>query len=51
MSRHTYTPAFKTKVVLEKKNTQMLKTIGQLTLERDFLRDCFRLTGQEIPPI
>ena len=27
---------------LEKKNTQMLKTIGQLTLERDFLQDCFR---------
>ena len=24
---------------LEKKNTQMLKTIGQLTLERDFLQD------------
>jgi transposase-like protein len=34
---------------LEKKNTQMLKTIGQLTLERDFLQDCFRRTGQEIP--
>jgi transposase-like protein len=34
---------------LEKKNNQMLKTIGQLTLERDFLQDCFRRTGQEIP--
>ena len=34
---------------LEKKNTQMLKTIGQLTLERDFLQDCFRRTGQEVP--
>ena len=34
---------------LEKKNTQMLKTIGQLTLERDFLQDCFRRAGKEIP--
>ena len=36
-------------VALEKKNTQMLKTIGQLTLERDFLQDCFRRAGGEIP--
>ena len=28
---------------------QMLKTIGQLTLERDFLQDCFRRTGRVIP--
>ena len=28
---------------------QMLKTIGQLTLERDFLKDCFRRTGRNIP--
>jgi transposase-like protein len=34
---------------LEKRNTQMLKTIGQLTLERDFLQDCFRRAGEEIP--
>jgi len=27
----------------------MLKTIGQLTLERDFLQDWFRLTGEEVP--
>ena len=27
----------------------MLKTIGQLTLERDFLQDCFRRTGRAIP--
>jgi len=27
----------------------MLKTIGQLTLERDFLQDCFRLSGEPIP--
>lgn len=35
--------------VLEKRNNQMLKTIGQLTLERDFLQDCFRRAGEEIP--
>ena len=34
---------------LEKKNEQMLKTIGQLTLERDFLQDCFRQRGYAIP--
>ncbi len=27
----------------------MLKTIGQLTLERDFLQDCFRRTWWEVP--
>ena len=37
--------------VLEKQNTQMLKTIGQLTLERDFLQDCFRRTGRPIPKL
>ena len=36
---------------LEKQNTQMLKTIGQLTLERDFLQDCFRKTGRPIPKL
>jgi len=34
---------------LEKKNTKMLKTIGQLTVERDFLQDCFRECGLPIP--
>lgn len=34
---------------LEKQRTQMLKTIGQLILERDFLQDCFRKTGKPIP--
>ena len=34
---------------LEKKQKQMLSTIGQLTLERDFLRDCFRLSGDPVP--
>ena len=32
-----------------KEVSQMLKTIGQLTLERDFLQDCFRRTGRAIP--
>lgn len=35
--------------VLEKQNEKMLRTIGQLTLERDFLQDCFRLSGNPIP--
>lgn len=32
-----------------KEVARMLKTIGQLTLERDFLQDCFRRTGRAIP--
>ena len=32
-----------------KETARMLKTIGQLTLERDFLQDCFRRTGRSIP--
>ena len=32
-------------VNLKKESDQMLKTIGQLTLERDFLQDCFRQCG------
>lgn len=31
--------------------SQMLRTIGQLTLERDFLQDCFRQAGEAIPRI
>ena len=34
---------------LEKDRERMLKTIGQLTLERDFLQDCFRRVGRPIP--
>ena len=34
---------------LEKKQQQMLSTIGQLTLERDFLQDAFRRTGRPVP--
>lgn len=33
---------------LKKKNDQMLKIIGQLTLERDFLQNCFRKAGEPI---
>ena len=34
---------------LEKKQKQMLSTIGQLSLERDFLQDAFRRTGRPVP--
>lgn len=30
----------------KKEKARMLKAIGQLTLERDFLQDCFRRTGR-----
>ena len=36
---------------LNKKNDQILKTIGQLTLERDFLQDCFRQVGEVLPKL
>ncbi len=36
---------------LKKQQEQMLKTIGQLTLERDFLQECFRKNGQRIPQL
>lgn len=36
---------------LKKSNSRMLKTIGQLTLERDFLQDCFRQLGEEPPKL
>ena len=35
--------------VQRKETARMLKTIGQLTLERDFLQDCFRRTGEAVP--
>ena len=34
---------------LKKETDQMLKTIGQLTLERDFLQGCFRQCGLRVP--
>lgn len=33
----------------EKEPDKMLKTIGQLTIESNFLQDCFRAVGQPIP--
>lgn len=36
---------------LKKEQAQMLKTIGQLTLERDFFQDCFRAAGKPIPKL
>ena len=34
---------------LKRETDQMLKTIGQLTLERDFLQGCFRQCGLPVP--
>ncbi|MEA4922995.1 MAG: transposase [Eubacteriaceae bacterium] len=36
---------------LERDRERMLKTIGQITLERDFLQDCFRNSGYPIPKL
>ena len=36
---------------LEQERNQMLKTIGQLTLERDFLQDVFRRSGYPVPTL
>ena len=35
----------------KKKREKMLKTIGQLTIERNFLQNCFRAVGQPIPGV
>ena len=35
----------------QRKNDQMLKTIGQLTLERDSLQGCFRQIGEAVPSL
>lgn len=43
--------ARKKEVSMKKENDRMLKTIGQVTLERDFLQDCFRECGLEIPKL
>ena len=34
-----------------KKRDKMLKTIGQLTVERNFLQDCFRAVGKPVPEL
>ena len=36
---------------LKKETDRMLKTIGQLTLERDFLQGCFRRSGLPVPEL
>lgn len=36
---------------LEEERTAMLKTIVQLTLERDFFQDCFRRAGAPVPDL
>lgn len=41
----------KKEAALEEERNTMLKTIGQLTLERDFLQDCFRKSGTAIPDV
>ena len=35
----------------EKERDKMLKTIGQLTVERNFLQDCFRAVGKPVPEL
>ena len=41
--------AHKKEVALKKEKEQMLKTIGQLTLERDFIQGAFRDCGLPVP--
>ena len=36
---------------LNKENARMGKAIDQLTLERDFLKDCFRQVGAPLPKL
>ena len=38
----------KKEVALEQERVRMLKTIGQLTMERDFLQDVFRRNGYPV---
>ncbi len=41
--------ARKKEVALKKEKEQMLKTIGQLTMERDFIQGAFRDCGLPVP--
>ncbi len=43
--------ARKKEVSLKKEQEQMLRTIGQLTLERDYLQGVFRQSGLPIPKL
>lgn len=36
---------------VKKERDKMLKTIGQLIIERNFLQDCFRTVGLPIPEL
>ena len=36
---------------LKKEAESMLKKIGQLTMERDFLQECFRRSGYAVPEL
>lgn len=36
---------------LARDNDRMCKTVGQLTLERNFLQDCFRQVGAPLPAL
>lgn len=36
---------------LKRDNDRMRKTVGQLTLERNFLQDCFRQVGAPLPTL
>ncbi len=48
-STKAFRQARKQEEAQRKEVSRMLKTIGQLTLERDFLQDCFRRTGRAVP--
>ena len=48
-SRKEETKAKRKEERLEKEKQQMLRTIGQLTLERDFIQDAFRRCGLPVP--
>lgn len=37
--------------IMKKDADQMLKIIGQLTMERNFLQDCFRKSGYPVPKL
>lgn len=41
--------AKKKEAAAAKERDKLLKTIGQLTVERNFLQDCFRAVGKPVP--
>ena len=43
--------AHRKEVALKREQEQMLRTIGQLTLERDYLQGVFRQSGLPIPKL